>query len=146
MTIPHNKNRDVVDSIVAVEVLREVRREVSREASSPPAEPQVFYSEEEPMQEDNFEFSDAEVAQDQEPVRTRTRSQSRAKENSVPPAEPLQKQKRVRRGTKKVVDTENEKPRRRRIIKVEPLELNTDDDEWATRIPFNFLLSKIYFL
>lgn len=72
--------------------------------------------------EPNFEFSDVELEQ---PIRTRTRSQSRIKEAPVPPPEPVVKQKKVRRGAKKV-EGELQKPRRRRVIREE---VNTDDDE-----------------
>lgn len=84
---------------------------------------------------DAFEFSDVEI---EEPLRKRTRSQSRMKETSVPPAELETKVTKVRRGAKKV-DAEK-KPRRRRVIKEETIELNTDD-EWTN---LNFLF--FYFI
>jgi hypothetical protein len=78
----------------------------------------------EPMQTDVYEFSDVEI---EEPIRqSRTRSQSRMKETSVPPAEPEKKQPRVRRTSKKPEsETAPTKLRRRRAIKEEPI---TDDE------------------
>lgn len=75
---------------------------------------------------DVYEFSDVEV---EEILRPRTRSHSRMKENSVPPAEPAPKQVKVRRGVKQVEVNAAKKPRRRRVIR-EEIEINTDD-EWT---------------
>lgn len=78
----------------------------------------------------NFEFSDVELELE-EPIPKRTRSQSKAKENSMPPVEATRKQTKVKRGTKKVDPDYTEKPRRRRpIIHEEPeaSDFNTDDD------------------
>lgn len=89
----------------------------------------------EQMNEVNFEFSDIELELE-EPVLTRTRSQSRAKENSVPPtrpstADPTRKSK-VKRGAKKIDPDYVEKPHRlrRRAIneEPEPAVFSTDDD------------------
>lgn len=76
----------------------------------------------------NFEFSDAEMELD-EPIQKRTRSQSRAKENSIPPADPVPKRTKVKRGSKKDDHEYEDKPRRRRHIKEEPEPLEITDDE-----------------
>lgn len=76
----------------------------------------------------NVEFSDVEP--EREPVRKRTRSQSRNQDNppeAPPPFVPEEKQKKVRRRAKKI-ENEATKPRHRRIIKVDPIEINTDDE------------------
>lgn len=76
------------------------------------------------MQDAHIEFSDIDVDEEPIPLRTpgRTRSQSRIKETSMPPSEPVEKQKKVRRGAK-AVGAEKQPRRRRRIV-----EENTDDD------------------
>lgn len=66
----------------------------------------------------NFEFSDIDEPQ---MTRARTRSQSRAKENSVPPTDEP-KPMALRRGKK---TTKTERVRRRRPLKEEPI---SDDD------------------
>lgn len=73
------------------------------------------------MQTELFEFSDVEI---EEPISKSTRSQSRMKENSMPPAEPEEKIIRIRRSSKK---PESKQPTklRRRAIKEEPI---TDDE------------------
>lgn len=76
----------------------------------------------------DFEFSDAD-AEVEEPIRKRTRSQSRLREIPSAPTEPAPKVAKVRRGAKKVgAEAAAKKPRRRRVIAEEPAELNTDDE------------------
>lgn len=122
--LPTNTSRDAVDhhdrEIDAV--IREMTPAPSLEASDI-----------EELMHDVYEFSDVEV---EEPLRKRTRSHSRMKETSVPPAEPEPKQVKVRRGVKQVEAAK--KPRRRRVIR-EEIEINTDD-EWT-----NFVLIFIMF-
>lgn len=79
---------------------------------------------------DNFNVEFSDVEPETEPVLKRTRSQSRNQDNppeAPPPFEPEEKLKKVRRGAKKIIN-EAPKSRRRRIIKVEPVEINTDDE------------------
>jgi hypothetical protein len=125
VTLPQSNTRDVVDYVVYEK--EELRLTTSESILSPPISPTIeaTMDQDVPMHEENFEFSDVEPEQD--PNRKRTRSQSRIKENSVPPPEPVQKQKKVRRGAK-AVDGVSQKPRRRRVIHEEPAELNTDDE------------------
>lgn len=80
------------------------------------------------LMHDVFEFSDVEVEEPMHEQTRETRSQSRMKEPSVPPAEP--KLTKVRRGAKKVDAEAVKKPRRRRVIREEPIEIdnNTDDE------------------
>jgi hypothetical protein len=81
----------------------------------------------EPMHDaDAFEFSDVEV---EEPIQKRTRSNSRMKDSSMPPEGPPQKQTKVRRGAKKVdAEAAAKKPRKRRVIREETIDINTDDE------------------
>lgn len=74
------------------------------------------------MQDAHIEFSDTDV--DEEPIPLRTRSQSRIKETSMPPSEPVESKKKVKRGAKAVGAEKQQKPRRRRRI----IEENTDED------------------
>lgn len=75
------------------------------------------------MHDAHIDFSDVDV--DEEPIRSRTRSQSRVKETSMPPSEPVEKKKKVKRGAKTVgAEKQQPKPRRRRAIAEE----NTDDE------------------
>lgn len=118
MTLPPpSTSRDAVDHHDVDAVVRGVTPAPSTVTSI--ASPSEI---DEPMQTDVFEFSDVEI---EDPIRKRTRSQSRMKETSVPPAEPVKKQTRVRRTTKKS-ESENQPTKlRRRAIKEEPI---TDDE------------------
>lgn len=77
----------------------------------------------EPMQTELFEFSDVEI---EEPISKSTRSQSRMKDSSMPPAEPEEKITRIRRGSKKPESKNAPSKLRRRAIKEE--EPITDDE------------------
>lgn len=131
MTIPQIKNRDTVDSVVVNETVH--RQTISRQATVMVRDDHADEDIQAIVQNDfdnfNVEFSDPEP--EPEPVRKRTRSQSRLKEN-VPepppmPFEPEPKQKKGRRAAKKV-ETDAPVPRRRRVIKVDPIEIDTDDE------------------
>lgn len=116
VTLPPKTSRDAVDHHDAVNVFRGVTPAPS--VSSP-------CELDEPMQTEVYEFSDVEI---EEPVRSRTRSQSRMKESSVPPVdlEPEKKNTRVRRTSRKPESkAAPTKVRRRRAIVEEPI---TDDE------------------
>jgi hypothetical protein len=129
--LPQQKSRDAVDYDTTDSVMRDITPTSPVKITSPNVAT-ASRDEDEPMyQQDTFEFSDVEP--EPEPIRKRTRSQSRAKENSIPPAplppaEPLHKEKKIRRNAKKV-DGEAQKIRRRRVIREEPAEINTDDED-----------------
>lgn len=78
------------------------------------------YFDQESIVQANFEFSDNEMELDE--MRVRTRSQSRTKETSVPPAEPKAKVARA----KKVMKAVEVKPRQRRRIHVDEIESDED--------------------
>lgn len=86
--------------------------------------------EQEQPNEDAFEFSDdPDMDFASLTTKIRTRSQSRTKESSVPPAEPVKKQTKVKRGAKKA-DPDYGPRRRRKIVEVKKEELSdiSDDD------------------
>jgi len=123
-TPPQISARDVTDYAVKENVHRQLTP-----APEPILQPSLQDNYIEQANDINFEFSDAEMELD-EPIPKRTRSQSRAKENSIPPAEPVLKHAKVKRASKKG-DPEYaaDKPRRRRRIKEEPEPLEITDDE-----------------
>lgn len=130
VTIPQNKTRDDVDSLVVKEVMHRQLNFVRATSS----QNEIHADEDMQMHvENNFdkfnaEFSDVEP--EPEPIRKRTRNQSRNQDNlpeAPPPFETEDKQKKVRRGAKKI-QNEAHKRLSRRIIKVEPIEINTDDE------------------
>lgn len=131
MTIPQTKNRDTVDSVVVSETVH--RETISHHGTvmvrDDHADEDINAFVENEYDNFNVEFSDPEP--EPEPVRKRTRSQSRLKEN-VPepppmPLEPEPKQKKGRRAAKKV-ETAAPVPRRRRVIKVDLVDIDTDDE------------------
>ena len=122
MTTPQQvRTRDVTDYATREIVPRQL-------TPAPVYVPQQDFDE--PMNEVNFEFSDIEL-EVEEQIIVRTRSQSKAKENSEPPAEPFRKQKKVKRAAKKHDPDYKAKPHRRRPLieeEPEPNEFNTDDE------------------
>lgn len=79
-----------------------------------------------PINEDVFEFSD-DPEMYYEPAQVRTRSQSKTKEASLPPAEPVKpkvrKQAKVKRASKKA-DPDYGPRRRRKLVEVEEEEFS----------------------
>lgn len=112
MTLQRSAVTDTTDSAGAV----------IYEIPSPIVQPVRVKDEEDDgsLYEPCFEFSDNEMEIEEEAPRTR--SQSRAKESSMPPAEPVRK---VTRAKKVSNEENNKKPRRRRRI-IE--EVDADDD------------------
>lgn len=132
MTIPQTKNRDTVDSVVNETVHRQtISHQGTVIVREDHADEDIKTFVENEFDNFNVEFSDPEPEPEPEPVRKRTRSQSRLKEN-VPepppmPFEPEPKQKKGRRAAKKV-ETDAPVPRRRRVIKVDLVDIDTDDE------------------
>lgn len=134
MTVRPNTN-DVTDFSRSETVVREMTPAPSI------ASPILFHSDQDETMRDANEFSDVELElgsdamfeadyeQNVEPIPKRTRSQSKTKETSMPPAEPTRKQTKVKRGTKKV-DPDYEPRLRRRVIHEvhEPIGVDTDDE------------------
>lgn len=103
-------------------------KEAPRQLTAAPVHNVLQPDIDEQMNEVNLEFSDAELELEiEEPITRKTRSQSRVKENSMPPAEPILKTK-VKKGAKKIDPDYVGKTRRRRVIEedLDASDYNTD--------------------